>query len=97
MFLRQLPSQPASQFVGASSFGDSGESVNSSSFPTWLGCVFPGLVLCNDIVNSESVVGAKPGNSGVMITYKLMNLLTPGQQIVLLLSHKLTLGSWAWS
>ena len=35
------------------------------------GSSFPGLVPTNDTVNSESVVGIKPGDSGVVIGYQV--------------------------
>ena len=34
------------------------------------GSSFPGLVPSNDTVNSESVVGIQPGDSGVVIEYQ---------------------------
>ena len=34
------------------------------------GSSFPGLVPSDDMVNSESVVGIKPGDSGVVIGYR---------------------------
>ena len=35
------------------------------------GSSFPGLVPSNDVVDSESVMGIKPGNSGVVIGYQI--------------------------
>ena len=56
----------------AYSFGSFAESPNPSAFPTWWGEVFlPGLVLSNGTVDSESVVGIKPGDSGVVIGYQV--------------------------
>ena len=42
------------------------------------GSSFPGCSPLDDKVDSESVVGIKPGDSGVVIGYWLMNLLMPG-------------------
>ena len=43
-----------------------------SAFPAWWeGSYFPGLVPSDDTVNSESAVGIKPGDSGVVIGYKI--------------------------
>ena len=48
------------------------ESPNPSAFPAWRGGVFfPGLIPFNNMVNSESVVGIKPGDSGVVIGYQV--------------------------
>ena len=39
------------------------------SLPTcWEGSSFPDIAPSNDTVNSESVIGFKPGDSGVMIS-----------------------------
>ena len=69
------------------------ESPDSSTLPAWLGGVFPHLVPSNDKVNSESVVGIKPGDSGVVIGYCVMSLLTPGLQSGLWLIPTFILGS----
>ena len=48
----------------AYSSGGLTESPDPSTFPTWwTGSSFPGLVPCDDTVNSESVMGVKPGDS----------------------------------
>ena len=57
-------------WCGAYSFGCLAESPIPSTFPAWWkGFSFPGLLSSNDTVNSESVVGMKPGDSGVVIRY----------------------------
>ena len=45
---------------------------------------FPGLVPSDDTVNSESVMGVKPGDSSVVMGYRLMSLLAPHLQSSLL-------------
>ena len=47
-------------------------SPDSSAFPTWQGGVFfQGCVPPDDTVNSKSVVGVTPGDSGVVIAYQV--------------------------
>ena len=48
------------------------ESHYPSAFPTWWGgAFFPGFVPPNDMIDSESVVGIKPGDSGVVCGYQV--------------------------
>ena len=58
------------------------------------GSSIPGLFPSEDMANLESLVGIKPGDSGVVIGYQLMSLLTPGLQSGLLLIPTFILGSW---
>ena len=53
------------------------------------GSPFLGCVPLNDKVNSESVVGVKPPDSGVVIEFQVDELLTPGYQCAALLDHML--------
>ena len=46
------------------------ESPNPSAFPTWCPS-FPCLVPSNDTVNSEAVMGIKPGDSRLVIGYQV--------------------------
>ena len=47
------------------------QSTQSLCFPYMVGGIFfPGLVPPNDMVNSKSVVGIKPADSGVVIRYQ---------------------------
>ena len=58
------------------------------------GSSFPGLVPSDDTVNSESVMGIKPGDSGVVIWYQIDEFThTPGLQSSLLLTPTFILGS----
>ena len=60
--------QPSHLYGGAYSFGAWQRVAQSSTFPTWWGWVsFPGLVPCDDTVDSESMMGVKPGHSGEVI------------------------------
>ena len=56
----------------------------------WGGFFFSSCVPLSDIINSKSVVGIKPGDSGV-IGHHVMNLLTPSWWSALLLDHTFTL------
>ena len=48
------------------------QSPNPSVLHMWWGGVFfPGLVPLNDLVNFESVVGIKPGDSSVVTGYQV--------------------------
>ena len=42
------------------------------------GSSVPDMVPFNDTVNSESALGTKPGDSGVVMSIRLMSLLVPG-------------------
>ena len=61
--------QPFQQYVGVYSFGDSAESSNPSTIPTWTwgGSSLLGLAPPKDTVNSEYMVGIPPGDSVVVI------------------------------
>ena len=59
------------------------------------GSTFPGLVPSDDAVNSDSVMGIKPGDSGVVIGIRLMSLLAPGLQSGLWPTPTFILGSLA--
>ena len=63
--------QPFQLYGGAYRFGGLAEShpIPSPSLHGGEGSSFPGLVPSNDTVNSESMVGFKPGDSGVVIGY----------------------------
>ena len=56
---------------------------------------FAGVLPSSDPVNSESVVGLKPGYSGIAIGYQVDNFTHTWSMEILLLDHKFTLGSWA--
>ena len=60
--------QPSHQYDGAYSLGGLAEShlIPLPSLHDGQGSSFPGLVPSDDIVNSESVMGIKPGDSGVV-------------------------------
>ena len=62
--------------VGAYSLGDSAEShpIPLPSLHDGEGFSFPGLVLFDDTVISESVMGIKPGDSSVVIRYQVDEL-----------------------
>ena len=61
--------QPSHLYGGAYSLGLPRESPNPSAFPAWWGFSLQGLVPSNDTVNSESALGIKHGDSGVVIGY----------------------------
>ena len=56
--------------------------------------MFPGLLLPNDTVNSESLMGIQPCGSGVISGYQSDEFITPGPQSSLLLFCAFTLASW---
>ena len=64
--------QPSHLCGWAYSFGDLAES-HPIPLPSQHGVEgsFPGLIPSDDMVNSESVMGIKPGNSGVVIGYQV--------------------------
>ena len=77
--------QPSHLYGGAYSLGDSAEShpIPPPSLHVGEGSSFPGLVPSDDMVDSESVMGIKPGDSSVVIGslgIRLMSLLAPGLQ-----------------
>ena len=55
------------------------------------GSSFLGLVPLSNTVNSKSVVGINPGESGVVMGYQVVNVLIPVQQKDFLFSHRFTL------
>ena len=57
--------------------------------------LFPGYVPPDDTVDSESLVGIKPGDSGVVIRYQVENLLSCHWPIASLLSHMFIMVSQA--
>ena len=59
------------------------------------GSLFPGLVPSDDAVNSDSVMGIKPGDSSVVIGYQVDEFLAPGLQSGLWPTPTLILGSLA--
>ena len=65
--------QPCHLYGGAYSFGGLAEShpIPLPSLHGGEGSSFPGLVPYNVTVNSESAMGIKPGDSGVMIGYQV--------------------------
>ena len=65
--------QPSHLFGGAYSLGDPIEShlLPLPSLHDGEGSSLPGLVQSDDEVNSESVMGIKPGDSGVVIGYQI--------------------------
>ena len=65
--------QPSHLYGGAYSFGGLAEShpICLPSLHSREGSSFPGLVPSNDTVNSESVMGIKPGDFGVVIGYQV--------------------------
>ena len=64
--------QPSKLYGGAYSFGSLAEShlIPPPSLHGGKESSFPGLVPSDDTVNSESVVGVKPDDSGVVIGYQ---------------------------
>ena len=64
---------PSQLYDGAYSFGGLAEShpIHLPSLHFREGSSIPGLVPSNDTVDSESVVGIKPGDSGVVIGYQV--------------------------
>ena len=65
--------QPSHLYGGAYSFGGLAKS-HLIPLPSLLGregSSFPGLVPSNDTVDSESAMGIKPGDSGVVIWYQV--------------------------
>ena len=65
--------QPSHLYGGAYSFGGSAENhpFPLSSLHDGVGSSFPGLVQSDDTVNSESVMGIKPGDSSMVIGYQV--------------------------
>ena len=65
--------QPPHLYAGAYSLGGLAEShlIPLPSLHDGEGFSFPGLVPSDDMVNSESVMGIKPGDSGVVIGYQV--------------------------
>ena len=65
--------QPSHLYGGVYSLGDSAEShlIPPPSLHDGEGSSFPGLVPSDDTVHSESVMGIKPGDSGVVIGYQV--------------------------
>ena len=65
--------QPSHLYGGAYSLGGSAEShpIPLPSLHDGEGSSFPGLVPSDDLVNSESVMGVKPGDSSVVIGYQV--------------------------
>ena len=65
--------QPSHLYPGAYSFGGLAESqlIPPPSLHGGEGSSFPGLVPSNDMVNSESAMSIKPGDSGVVIGYQV--------------------------
>ena len=74
MLLNQLSSSHSNNMVGHTALRLGSESCDPPTFPTWCRGVFcPGLFPSNDTVNSESTVGIKTGDSGVMNGYQVDN------------------------
>ena len=64
--------QPYHLYGGVYSFGGLAESPDPSAFlACGEGSSFPDLVPSHDMVNSESAMGIKPGDSGVVIGYHI--------------------------
>ena len=80
---------------GAYSLGGSVEShlIPPPSLHDGEGSSFPGLVPSDDAVNSESVMGVNPGDSGVVIGYQVDEFTCPGLQSGLLPAPTFILGS----
>ena len=66
----------------------------SDSIHDEVGSFLPKFCSPNDVVNFKFVVGLKPDNLSIDWGISLMDLLTPGQQSILLLNHTFILGSW---
>ena len=74
----QLSSSHYSNMVGHTAWGLGRESpILPPSLHSGEGS-FPDLVPINDMVNSESVVDMKPGDSGVVIGYQVGDFIAPG-------------------
>ena len=70
LLLNQLSSSHSSYMVGHTAFGTwQSHSIPPPSLHGGEGSSFSGLVLSDDMVDSESVVGIKSGDSGVVIVY----------------------------
>ena len=63
--------QPFHQYGGDYSFVGLEESPDTSVFPRRWGSSFPGHVPLNDMADSKSLTGIKPGNCGVVIGYQV--------------------------
>ena len=72
MLLSQLSSSHPNCMVGHTAFGAwQSHPIPHSSLHDQEGSSFPGLVPSDDTVDTESVVGIKPGDSGVVIGYQV--------------------------
>ena len=73
-------SQSFHPYVGACSFGDMAGSypIPLPSIHGWGRVFFSTSVPANNTVNSKSVLSVKPGDSGVVLGIRLMNLFTSG-------------------
>ena len=72
LLLSQLSSSHSNYMVGHTALGDlQSHPIPPPSLHGREGSSFPGLVPSDDMVDSESVVGIKPGDSGVVIGYQV--------------------------
>ena len=88
--------QASHLYGGAYSFGGLAEShpIPPPSLHVGEGASFPGLVISDNTVNSESVMGIKPGDSGVVIGYQVDEFThTRSAEQFVAHSHTFILGS----
>ena len=83
--------QPFQLYGWPYNFGGSADShlIPPSSLHDGEGSSFPGLVPSDDIVNSESAVGIKPCDSGVVIGYQVDEFIHTwsAEQLVVVFPH----------
>ena len=72
MLLSQLSSSHSNHMVEHTAFGTwQSHPIPPPSLHGGEGSSFPGVAPLNDMVNSESVMDIKPGDSGVVIGYQV--------------------------
>ena len=72
ILLSQLSSSHLNNIMGCTALGtQQSHPIPLPSLHVWEGSSFPGLVPPDDMVDSESVLGLTPGNSGVVIAYQV--------------------------
>ena len=86
--------QPFSVYGRITAQGTWQRVTQSVCLPPWWGWVFSRFVPPTDTVKFKSVLGVKPGVSGMVIGVRLMNLLALGQWSTSLLDYTFTLVSW---
>ena len=89
--------QPFYLYGGAYSLGSLVESHQIPPYSLYgrNGLSFLGFIPPDNIINSEFIIGIKPGVLMWTLGVTLMNLLTPDWQSASLLNHTFTLVSWS--